>query len=129
MRIRIVRRTSFSAAVRYHGEAYGELSRLKGLGFNYRLDAHIEGEIDPLTGMIVNLSDIDRWLKELVDPLDHQVLNEVPAFDGVIPTAERIAIHCAHELAEKVKSSAGQAARLVKLRLYEGDGFWVDVFL
>jgi len=121
--VRLVRRTSFSAAVRSSDEHF----RYKGFGYNYRLEAYFEGEIDPLTGMIINLVDIDRWLKELTDQLDHQVLNDLPAFAGVVPTAERIALFCLREL-ERLLGESGQKGRVVKVRLHEGDGFWVDAF-
>lgn len=121
--VRLVRRTSFSAAVL----SSGQQSRFKGLGYNYRFEAYFEGEIDPLTGMIINLVDIDRWLKTLTDQLDHQVLNDLPAFAGVTPTAERIALYCLREL-ERLLSESGQKGRVVKVRLHEGDGFWVDAF-
>jgi len=125
-RIHLVRRTSFSAAVQEPSSG-GRRSRAKGFGYNYRLEAYFEGEIDPLTGMIINLVDIDRWLKELTDQLDHRVLNEVPAFKGVFPTAERVALFCLKDLEERIKAG-GQRARVVKVRLYEGDGLWVDAF-
>lgn len=136
--IRLVRRTMFSAAVRYSTTSesksskatnhYGGLSRLKGLGFNYRLEAYFEGEVDPLTGMIINLVDIDRFLKELTDQLDHRVLNDLPIFKGMVPTAERIALFCLREL-QRLLNDSGLKGRVVKVRLHEGDGFWVDAFI
>ena len=42
-----------------------------GYGHNYALEVAVEGEIDPETSMVVNLTDLDRILKEEVDaPLD-----------------------------------------------------------
>ena len=133
--LRFVRRTSFSAGVRFadaslsredNREFYGEASELKGFGYNYRIEAHFEGEVDPLTGMIVNLIDVDRWLKELTSELDHRVLNELELFQGRVPTAERIALLGLGELEKKIAGHES-GARVVKFRVCEGDGLWVDV--
>ncbi len=64
-----------------------------GYGHNYRLEVEIAGEIDPEKAMVVNLTDLDRILKEEVDrPLDHRNLNlDVPGFETTIPTFENLA--------------------------------------
>lgn len=64
-----------------------------GYGHNYELEVAIEGPIDRETAMLVNLTDLDRILKEEVDsPLDHKNLNrDVPDFADVAPTAENLA--------------------------------------
>src|SRR6516165_5151895 len=65
-----------------------------GYGHNYLLEVSVEGRIDPETSMIVNLTDLDRLLKEEVDlPLDHRNLNQdVPDFADRPPTAENLAV-------------------------------------
>ena len=62
-----------------------------GYGHNYRLEVEIAGEIDPEKAMVVNLTDLDRILKEEVDrPLDHRNLNlDVPGFEKTPPTLTR----------------------------------------
>ncbi len=51
------------------------------------------GEADAEDGMIVNITDLDRILKDEVDrPLDHCHLNaEIPEFARTVPTAENLA--------------------------------------
>jgi len=72
--------------------AYGEESP-HGYGHNYRLEIEVEGEIDAEKAMVVNLTDLDRVLKEEVDrPLDHKNLNlDVPEFREIVPTFENLA--------------------------------------
>ena len=57
------------------------------------MDVSVAGEADPDSAMIVNLTDLDRILREEVDrPLDHRNLNaEVPEFARRAPTAENLA--------------------------------------
>ena len=42
---------------------YGE-EGAHGYGHNYALEVAVEGEIDPETAMVVNLTDLDRILKD-----------------------------------------------------------------
>lgn len=134
--IRIARTITFSSAHRYYDEKlsesknrdlYGSLYREKGFGHNFLLEAHFEGEVDELTGMIVNLRDVDAWLKVVADQLDHRNLNQIGVFDGRAPTPERIAGFCFDRIEELVAKS-GTKARLFKVRLYEGETLWVDCF-
>ena len=72
---------------------YGAASNAAGYGHNYALELSVAGEIDAESGMVVNLVDLDRILKEEVDrPLDHRNLNEeIPEFRDTVPTAENLA--------------------------------------
>ena len=72
---------------------YGAASNPSGYGHNYALEVAVEGAIDPEDGMVLNLVDLDRVLKEEVDrPLDHRNLNEeIPEFRETVPTAENLA--------------------------------------
>jgi 6-pyruvoyltetrahydropterin/6-carboxytetrahydropterin synthase len=72
---------------------YGAASNPSGYGHNYALEVAVAGEIDSEDGMVLNLVDLDRILKEEVDrPLDHRNLNEeIPEFREVVPTAENLA--------------------------------------
>jgi len=71
---------------------YGEESP-HGYGHNYALEVEVEGDVDAEKGMVVNLTDLDRILKEEVDrPLDHRHLNlDVAEFSNVAPTFENLA--------------------------------------
>jgi 6-pyruvoyltetrahydropterin/6-carboxytetrahydropterin synthase len=72
---------------------YGAGANRAGYGHNYALEVAVAGEPDPASGMIVNLTDLDRLLKEEVDrPLDHRNLNlEIAEFATEVPTAENLA--------------------------------------
>ena len=37
-----------------------------GHGHNYELEAYFSGPVDPVTGMIANLADVDQWLRATV---------------------------------------------------------------
>jgi 6-pyruvoyltetrahydropterin/6-carboxytetrahydropterin synthase len=74
--------------------AFGEESRAKhGTGRNYVAYFIFSGRIDPITGMLINISEIKRRAGRIVDDgFDHKFLNEDnPAFRETPPTAENIA--------------------------------------
>jgi len=73
---------------------FGPGANLAGYGHNYSLEIAVAGSPDPASGMIVNLTDLDRILKEEVDrPLDHRHLNEeIEGFRETVPTAENLAL-------------------------------------
>ena len=79
---------SFDAAHRVAGYP-GKCDRLHG--HTWTVAAKVRGrELDGL-GMLVDFRAFNGALKEVAGTLDHQCLNELPAFEGQNPTAENIA--------------------------------------
>src|SRR5437899_10050212 len=64
-----------------------------GSGRNYTAYFIFSGRVDPVTGMLINISEIKKRAGEIVDErFDHKFLNEDnPAFRQLPPTAENIA--------------------------------------
>jgi len=103
VKIELGRRYRFSASHRLHSErlseaenvrAFGKCANPYGHGHNYVLEVSVSGEVDPATGMIANLADLDGFVeREVLDAFDHHSLNEdVPAFRNVVPTTENLCI-------------------------------------
>jgi 6-pyruvoyltetrahydropterin/6-carboxytetrahydropterin synthase len=130
----ITRRIEFSAShftansTMTHAEnqaLYGGDANPHGHGHNYVLEVTLEGDPDPVTGMIVDLKDVKQVLeREVVTPMDHRHLNyEVSPFDRIVPTTENVAI----EIWRRLQPSFDQsAARLKSIRLYETEDLYVD---
>ena len=99
-----------------------------GYGHNYELEVAVEGHVDATTGMIVNLTDLDRILKEEVDaPLDHRNLNlDVPDFSSAPPTAENLARWIWGRVSERIERERWPC-RLAFLRLTLEPGFAVEI--
>jgi len=96
-----------------------------GHGHDYEMDVFFEGPVDPVTGMVMNLIDVDRLLDEVVEPVRGKHLNfEVPEFETKVPTTENLAAW----LSERVIARLPAPTKLVKLRLYENADLWVDVW-
>ncbi len=138
MKAQLVRVIHFSTGHRYcrpelseteNQRIYGSMYMPKGVGHNFKLEICVSGDIDPLTGMIIDLVRLDQILKELSAPLDHHFLNtDVEFFRAQPPTAENIASYCFKELKTKL-TVAAPSVELIGVRLYEGDQLWVDVTL
>lgn len=99
-----------------------------GYGHNYALEVSVEGEVDPETSMVVNLTDLDRILKDEVDrPLDHRNLNrDVPDFATTPPTAENLAVWIWRRVASRIAREKWPC-RIVRLRLRLTPGFAVEI--
>jgi 6-pyruvoyltetrahydropterin/6-carboxytetrahydropterin synthase len=99
-----------------------------GYGHNYMLEVSVEGDVDPETSMVVNLTDLDRILKDEVDrPLDHRNLNrDVPDFAKTPPTAENLALWIWKQVEARIAREKWPC-RIVHLRLRLTPGFAVEI--
>ena len=130
----ITRRAEFSAAHSCYNprlteeqnrDLYGERADSHGHGHNYVIEVSIDGEPDPVTGMIVDLKLVkDIIQREVIDAMDHRHLNrEVPPFDDVTPTAENVV----REIWRRLEPGLTfRNARISSIRLYETDDLYVD---
>jgi 6-pyruvoyltetrahydropterin/6-carboxytetrahydropterin synthase len=126
--IYLTRRATFSASHYYWNPAwtaerneqvFGRCARRTGHGHNYTLEVTVAGEVDPVTGFVVDL----KWLRDVMErevlaAWDHRHLNlEAPEFAATIPTTENIAIAAWKRLEPAVIAAGG--ARLSKVRVYK----------
>ena len=104
---------------------YGEAANPHGHGHNYVLEVTLDGEPDPVTGMVFDLKRLKETIQRaVIEPMDHRFLNhEVPPFDRVVPTAENIAADIWSRLAPYFREGR---ARLHNVRLYETEDLFVD---
>ena len=104
---------------------YGAASNPNGHGHNYVVEVTIEGDTDPVTGMVFDLRELKEIMnREVVEPMDHRFLNrEVEPFEKVVPTTENLAIEIWSRLRPQI--DAGNA-RLRNVRLYETADLYVD---
>ena len=100
-KLELGRRYKFAASHRLHSaqlseeencRVYGKCNNPHGHGHNYVVEIALSGTVDPATGMIVNLADLDGYVEqEVIEVFDHKSLNEdVPAFREVVPTTENV---------------------------------------
>ncbi|MEM1002724.1 MAG: 6-carboxytetrahydropterin synthase [Bacteroidota bacterium] len=103
MRLTVHRKAHFNAAHRLYrkdwsfeknDEVFGKCNNPSYHGHNYELIASVTGEIDPVTGYVIDVKILKDIIKsEVEDHLDHKNLNiDVPEFADMNPTAENIAV-------------------------------------
>jgi 6-pyruvoyltetrahydropterin/6-carboxytetrahydropterin synthase len=124
MRAYFSRRYRLSASHRLHSddlseaknqEVYGKCNNPHGHGHNYIVEVTVGGQVDPETGMVANLADLDACVnREVVERFDHKNLNLCPEFQGQVPTTENlcIAVH-------GILSRTFTHAELVRVRVEE----------
>ncbi|KAI8928777.1 hypothetical protein BC831DRAFT_447364 [Entophlyctis helioformis] len=126
----ITRTVSFSAAHRMHSPAlsaeenravFGKCNNPNGHGHNYRVQVTVRGEIDPVTGMVLNLTVLkDCMQRGIMDVMDHRNLDlDVPYFQGKVSTAEVIAVFIWEQMQAYLPKSDNYA--LYEVRLHETD--------
>ena len=126
----LTRRVTFDAAHRYwrsdwsvdeNKRAFGAWATPEFHGHEYVCDVTVTGDVDPVTGMLVDLGWLDRVLQtEVRDRFDHRDINvDVPEFaDGQLtPTCENLA----RFIAECVQQALGHAAHVTEVRVAEDE--------
>jgi 6-pyruvoyltetrahydropterin/6-carboxytetrahydropterin synthase len=101
--------------------AFGpETSAIYGTGRNYVAYFIFSGTVDPVTGMLLNISKIKEWVGQVLrDGFDHKFLNEDnPAFAQTPPTTENVARELFLQAAPLFHSSS---AHLVACHLAESE--------
>ena len=124
MKAHLTRRYKFSASHRLHSAAltseenqstYGKCNNPHGHGHNYALEVTVSGQVDPETGMVCNLADLDGFVdREILERYGHSNLNTLPEFQRLVPTTENLctAIYSALERRFRL-------ARVEKVRMEE----------
>jgi 6-pyruvoyltetrahydropterin/6-carboxytetrahydropterin synthase len=102
MKAHLSRRYHFSASHRLHTEAYdsaknqavfGKCNNPHGHGHNYTVQVTLSGQVDPATGMVCNLVELDAFARtNLIDRFDHTNLNRLDCFANKVSTTENLSI-------------------------------------
>ena len=95
---------------------FGKCASANFHGHNYDLEVKVTGEVDPITGMVIDLKYLKDIIEEHVeDRFDHKNLNlDVDDFKDIQPSAENIAIVIYNILRAQLDDSLD-----LQVRLYE----------
>ncbi len=128
----LTKRLEFCSSHRYHNpkwddaknrEIFGACNNPNTHGHNYLLEVTLCGEIDPVTGMIINLYDLKQHLWDVLIEFDHKNLNlDTPYFTNQIPTTENLALTL-----WKLLEKHPQLPSLDRIRLYEDEMLYAEV--
>ena len=100
----------------------GKCERLHG--HRYVVEAAVQSAELNEAGIAFDFVDLKRELRALADYLDHQLLNELPEFDGVETSAENQARYFYDELRKRLPPA--QAEGLLYTRVWETPTQWAQ---
>jgi 6-pyruvoyltetrahydropterin/6-carboxytetrahydropterin synthase len=102
MKAYLTRRYLFSASHRLNCDemsvaenqaVYGKCNNPHGHGHNYSVEVTVAGRVDPRTGMVCNLVDLDSFMHEkILERFGHRHLNTLPEFQETVPTTENLCV-------------------------------------
>lgn len=125
--IYITRKLEFCASHRLYNPSFsdekneatfGLCNNPNGHGHNYVMEVTVRGDVDPETGMVLDLKALKKLVnEEIILKVDHKNLNvDVPFLKGIIPTAENLAIQFWEVLENRLESG-----ELHEIKLFESE--------
>jgi len=124
MKAYLTRRYWFAASHRLHCESmsaeenlavYGKCNNPHGHGHNYAVEVTVAGQVEPETGMVCNLADLDSFVNEkILERFGHENLNTLEEFQGTVPTTENLCVELFRILEQGFRH-----ARVEKVRVEE----------
>ncbi len=143
--VHLTRRYRISAAHRLNNDAlsadenarlYGKCNNPRGHGHDYALEVTVAGEVNPRTGMLMDIGVLDRLVeREILDRFDHKHLNlDVDNFRDQVPTTENLCLEIYRLLAPNFpvwsvkpqdepedtgREDSATGARLLRVRIEE----------
>jgi 6-pyruvoyltetrahydropterin/6-carboxytetrahydropterin synthase len=136
--VRMTRRVTFSSGHRYwlnelsdeqNRELFGPWASRFNHGHNYVLDVSVDGQVDPSTGMVVNIKRVDDALKaHILSQFDQKSINdEIPAFASRSSSLENLITYISETLS--VPGVLPEGASLAGLRLEEMPRLYAELDL
>jgi len=117
------RRYNLSASHRLHSDAftagqnratYGKCNNPHGHGHNYIVEVTVAGLVDPITGMVCDLGQLDAFAQtNLLDRFDLMNLNTLETFRTLVPTTENFTMEV-HRIFQRFPG-----ANLARVRIEE----------
>ena len=128
----LTKRLEFCASHRYHNakwddaknrKIFGVCNNINTHGHNYLLEVTLKGDIDPVTGMIINLYDLKIILHHILEQFDHKNLNlDTPFFFFFFLNKENLAWTL-----WEILQNHSDLPDLDTLRLYEDETLYAEV--
>ena len=98
---------------------YGKCENVHG--HNYKVQLRIFGTDLDHAGLLIDFSEIKRILREVIEILDHQFINDIEPFTKINPSAENLAKYFFDESNTRLKSVTNGRVRVKNVMVYETD--------
>jgi 6-pyruvoyltetrahydropterin/6-carboxytetrahydropterin synthase len=90
-------------------------------GHNYRVCITLVGEELQENGILLDFKQIKMMIKPVVDGLDHQMINDIPLFTDLNPSAENLALYFFDEIDGRVVKTTANRIAVKRCTIYETD--------
>lgn len=87
-------------------------------GHNWKIRVAIDCKKTDEIGLTIDFGIVKKLLNEIVDKLDHQLLNDLEIFKNINPTSENIAKYFYDEMRKKIESLN---CNLTEVEIWESD--------
>lgn len=106
---------SFSAAHLLR-EIGGKCEELHG--HNFKVEVTVGAEALNSEGILIDFRLVKKWLKAILDRMDHQHLNDLPFFARENPSSENLAHYIFQEMKGSVQASG---VKVLKVKVWESE--------
>jgi 6-pyruvoyltetrahydropterin/6-carboxytetrahydropterin synthase len=108
-------------------DLYGQCSHPNWHGHNYELFVTVKGEVNSITGYVLNLKVLGKLIQErIIKKIDHRNLNlDVDFMNGMVTSTENLSIAIWNELNEPIRL---MGATLHRIRVQETENNYVDYY-
>jgi 6-pyruvoyltetrahydropterin/6-carboxytetrahydropterin synthase len=86
-------------------------------GHNWKVEAEVEGEVIDDIGLLMDFKLLKKILKDVIDRLDHVMLNDLEEFWNVNPSSELIAKYVYKQMKDMLPSGV----RLSSITVWESE--------
>ena len=90
-------------------------------GHNYKVRVTLYGEDLDGAGLLLDFKDLKDVMRDVVDRLDHQMMNDVEPFTVLNPSAENLAKYFYDETQKKLHGVSNGRVRVKDVTIWETD--------
>ena len=87
-------------------------------GHNFKVEVTVAASDLNSEGIAIDFRLVKKWLKDILDEMDHQHLNDLPFFKGKNPSSENIARFIYHSLLPPAKT---QNVKVLRVKVWESE--------
>jgi len=90
-------------------------------GHNYKIRVTLAAEELDKAGLLLDFKDLREVMKQVIERLDHQMINEIEPFTVINPSAENLAKYFYHESDVGLQRATNQRVRVKSVTVFETD--------
>ncbi|NMC67415.1 MAG: 6-carboxytetrahydropterin synthase QueD [Spirochaetales bacterium] len=97
-------------------------------GHNYLVEVYVISKVLNDSEMVIDFTELKKITKDILNQIDHFLLNDIDFFKSHNPTSENIAYYIFSKINEKIKDNLNNII-LEKVRVWETDQQYAEYFI